>query len=138
MALTAHRLQRGPSSVYRRPDGVQSPHETPRVWRFHEVPTPLSSQRIVLFENEPSFRPDWLSLRDTLDSIRDEDLITTHDSARAKRPDCKSLSDAINELLRSNLDPTRWSSESAIFNDSEYEEGRNPLAPRFRKQDDGG
>lgn len=75
---------------------------------------------LFLFENEPSFRPDWLSIRDTLDSIRDEDLVTAHDAARAKRPDCKSLSDAINGILKSKLDPVRWSSESAIFNDSEY------------------
>jgi len=75
---------------------------------------------LFLFENEPTFRRDWLSIREVLDSITDADLIAAHRSARAKRRGCKSLSDAINGLLRARLDSDIWDAESAIFNHPEY------------------
>lgn len=75
---------------------------------------------LFLFENEPTFKHDWLAIREVLDGITDTDLMTAHNSARAKRPGCKSLSDAINGLLRARLSASEWEPESAIFNDPEY------------------
>lgn len=82
----------------------------------------LESHRngLFLFENDPVFTEDWRSVLEVLDSISDEDLITAHESARQRRPNCKSLSDAINGLLRERLDAQRWEPESAIFSDPEY------------------
>ena len=73
-----------------------------------------------LFENHPDFTDDWDSMRSVLDAISDEDLVAVHALARQKRPNCKSLSDAINGLLRARLDEARWERESAIFSDPAY------------------
>lgn len=77
-----------------------------------------------LFENDARYQADWLSITSVLDSITDEDLVEAHNAARRRRPNCKSLSDAINGLLRTRLDETRWARESAIFNDPEYTSNR--------------
>ena len=75
---------------------------------------------LFLFENDPAFVSDWMAVRHALDSITDEDLIAAHQEARSRRSNCKSLSDAINELLRRGLSGQRWERESAIFSDPEY------------------
>jgi hypothetical protein len=82
----------------------------------------LASHRngLFLFENDPSFVADWNAIRVALDSITDDRLIAAHQEARSRRPNCKSLSDAINELLRRGLSDERWERESAIFSDPEY------------------
>lgn len=82
----------------------------------------LASHRngLFLFENDPAFVTDWAAVCGALDSITDEDLIAAHQEARARRPNCKSLSDSINALLRHRLSGNRWEPESAIFSDPEY------------------
>lgn len=75
---------------------------------------------LFLFENDSKYSSDWFSLRTVLDGISDEDLMAAHEAARAKRPNCKSLSDAINALIRARLDASRWQPESAIFAEAEY------------------
>lgn len=79
---------------------------------------------LFLFENDETFRADWESLTAALRGISEADLITAHRAALLRRSSCKSLSDAINGLLRERLDQVMWSQESAIFNDPEYNRKR--------------
>lgn len=72
--------------------------------------------------NEPEFKNQYNELIDVIDGITDDDLIEKHLSFGAhnesKTP--KSLSKAINELLKERFVNCEWNSESGIFQDSQY------------------
>jgi hypothetical protein len=67
--------------------------------------------------NEPGFHHDWKELLGVIESISDADIISEYSANTPKR---KSISMAINNLLKSRLVEKRWDSESAIFNDANY------------------
>lgn len=75
---------------------------------------------LFLFQNDEKFKSDWTSICRAIEGITDDDLMTTHRAALLRRSDCKSLSDAINALLRERLGGSEWARESAIFSDPEY------------------
>jgi len=79
---------------------------------------------LFLFENDETFCTDWKSLTVALRGISEADLMAAHRAALLRRSSCKSLSDAINGLLRERLDSVMWAQESAIFNDPEYNQKR--------------
>ena len=70
---------------------------------------------------EPGFRSDWLELLSVIDSVTDDDIMEEHSSNTPMR---KSISMAINNLLRSRLVEKGWTPESAIFNDPDYHQTR--------------
>ena len=66
---------------------------------------------------EPGFHHDWKELLGVIESISDADIVSEYSANTPKR---KSISMAINNLLKSRLVEKRWDSESAIFNDANY------------------
>lgn len=71
--------------------------------------------------HEPGLQLDWLELLSVIESVTDDDIIEEH---TANTPNRKSISMAINNLLRSGLVEKGWTPESAIFNDPEYHNKR--------------
>lgn len=82
---------------------------------------------------EPEFRKEWHELQATITSISDEEIIRTHQLHFAQR---KSISTAINYLLKERLTEKNWNPESKIFSDDDYREGRWRLD--FAKESPGG
>lgn len=73
---------------------------------------------LELLENNPSYLEDWYELKSIIENITDEKLIsyfTTHSDGKNK-----SLSVAINRLLKDELVENGWQSESPIFQDPRY------------------
>ncbi|QCW99944.1 hypothetical protein FGM00_07465 [Aggregatimonas sangjinii] len=72
--------------------------------------------------NEPEFIDLFTEMTDLLTGISDEDLIAKHESYGAdnlvRTP--KSLSKAINDLLKERFVANEWSAESAIFQNPNY------------------
>ena len=68
-------------------------------------------------ENE--FLTEWKELKEVLSSISDEDIIQAHSDFT---PNNKSISRAINRLIKDGLERKNWISESAIFNDPNYQQ----------------
>lgn len=71
---------------------------------------------IILMERQ--FRNQYDELLSIISGISDEDIIQKHESYTNKQP--KSLSVAINELLKERFMAVGWYNESYIFQDSEY------------------
>ena len=72
-------------------------------------------QGILLANNNLAYSQTWQNLLDVIDSISDEEIINLHNSY-ATRP--KSISRAINTLLKDKLIANNWNEESAIFQSS--------------------
>ena len=66
---------------------------------------------------EAEFQYDWLELLSVIESISDDDIVKEHSVNTPKR---KSISMAINNLLKYRLVQKGWFSETAIFNDPDY------------------
>jgi hypothetical protein len=74
---------------------------------------------LELLENNPTYREDWLDIKSVLDGIDDHKLINyfnTHSTGKNK-----SLSVAINRLLKDELIAKGWRPESPIFQDPRYQ-----------------
>ena len=73
--------------------------------------------------NEPDFVDQFSELMEVISNISDADLIAKHTGYGAtnieKTP--KSLSKAINDLLKERFEAKEWQSESGIFQDSKYQ-----------------
>jgi hypothetical protein len=71
---------------------------------------------------QPEYIGQFLELYEILESITEEDMITTHESFGKKDVERtpKSISVAINKLLKDRFTELDWSPESAIFQDSNY------------------
>ena len=68
-------------------------------------------------ENE--FIAEWNEIQEVLSSISDEDIMQAHSDFT---PNNKSISRAINRLIKDGLERKNWISESAIFNDPNYQQ----------------
>lgn len=71
--------------------------------------------------SRPSFRHLLEELNTAINSISDEDLITSFHSNTSPS---KSISRDINYLLKDRLKSAGWASESPIFQDSEFSDNR--------------
>lgn len=71
--------------------------------------------------SQEHFSVNYQELRDAISSISDEHLI---DSFNSHTSPAKSLSRDINGLLKTELKSRGWAVESAIFQDSEFEDKR--------------
>lgn len=76
----------------------------------------------VIF-NEPEFIDQFVEILKIVDDITEEELITQHESYGVndieKTP--KSLSIAINSILKKRFKEAGWSQESKIFQDNQYQ-----------------
>lgn len=72
--------------------------------------------------NEPEFIDQFSELIQIITNITDTDLIEKHNSYGAEVIDRKpkSLSKAVNELLKERFEAANWQAESGIFQDSMY------------------
>ena len=73
--------------------------------------------------SQPEFKTDFEEIHDAIINITDEEIIRKHESYGAINESStpKSISKAINELLKEKLVFYGWNSESYIFQDSEYQ-----------------
>lgn len=73
--------------------------------------------------NEPSFIEQWLEVKNILTNIKDEDIIKEHQSygETDKNHSPKSISKALNVLLKNRFHANGWLPESPIFQDSNYQ-----------------
>ena len=67
---------------------------------------------LLLAQHNPNFSITWNNLLTTINSITDTEIINAH-NAFPNKP--KSLSKAINNLLKEKLMANNWNEESAIF-----------------------
>lgn len=72
-----------------------------------------------LLENNSTYKDDWLNLKSVLDNITDEKIVHYFQTHSADRN--KSLSVAINNLLKDELIQNGWAAESPIFQDPNYQ-----------------
>jgi len=75
----------------------------------------------IILENEDSYKETWSELLGAIESVSDEDIIAYHENSARK---AKSISEAINNLLKNNLVELGWRKESSIFQDDEYSGNR--------------
>ncbi|MEA2110948.1 MAG: BglII/BstYI family type II restriction endonuclease [Campylobacterota bacterium] len=75
----------------------------------------------IILENEVNYETTWFELLGAIKSISDEDIISYHENATRK---AKSISEAINNLLKDRLVNLGWKKESSIFQDDEYSGNR--------------
>ena len=71
----------------------------------------------IIFQIDEDLRDQYLSVLKVLDEITDQDIIT--EFLESNR-DAKSISEAINNLIRGRMVDERWQPESYIFADPVY------------------
>lgn len=74
----------------------------------------------ILFQMDEPLKDLWLEVKSVIDGISDEDLIKKHNEILKTQPETKSISKAINVLIKERLEAKRWNSESPIFADKAY------------------
>lgn len=97
----------------------------------------LTSHRFAqnIFDTDANIKKLWEELISVLDSITDEDLINKHNEILATQPETKSLSKAINALIKERLVPLGWNAESPIFADPDYDDSKGTWRLDFTKED---
>ena len=71
----------------------------------------------VTLNNIPEYRKVWNELQDVIKSITDEEIIQCHVNHYGKQ---KSISKAINHIIKDKLVRLDWKPESPIFQDDAY------------------
>jgi len=80
------------------------------------------SDQIV--KSDLKYKEDYDELISVINSISDKDLINAFNFRKQERPNIKSLSEPINQILKDKLLELSWNSESAIFYDKVYKTNR--------------
>ena len=75
----------------------------------------------IILENEKTYKKVWDELLKTIKSIEDDEIITYYENNNRK---AKSISEAINNILKDKLVKLGWNEESYIFQDDEYSGNR--------------
>ncbi len=75
----------------------------------------------IILENEKTYKKVWDELLKTIKSIEDNEIITYYENNNRK---AKSISEAINNILKDKLVKLGWNEESYIFQDDEYSGNR--------------
>lgn len=70
-----------------------------------------------LYERNGVFSEEWAEIADAIGSIKDEEIIREFESEKRK---AKSISQALNRLIKGKLEDRKWESESYIFADEDY------------------
>ena len=77
----------------------------------------------LLVENDSDFQLDYKELISVINSISDQDLIEKFNQRKSERQNIKSLSEPINNLLKTKLTQLGWKSESSLFKEPPYNQG---------------
>jgi len=72
--------------------------------------------------NDQEYKDTWLELLNVIDEIKDEKIIEYFNDPDHRR--AKSISEAINNILKDALVSLGWNKESYIFQDNEYRGNR--------------
>lgn len=75
----------------------------------------------IIFQLYPSINDCWKEVKKVLDGITDNDLIHQHLEILKEQEETKSLSKAINKLIKDRLTDLHWNAESPIFADAAYD-----------------
>ncbi len=75
----------------------------------------------IILNNEPEYKLVWNELLSAIKSITDNEIIEHHENNPRK---AKSISESINNILKSKLVTLGWNEESYIFQDDEYSGNR--------------
>ena len=75
----------------------------------------------IILNNEPNYKIVWNELLKAIKSITDDEIIEHHENNPRK---AKSISESINNILKSKLLILNWNEESYIFQDDEYSGNR--------------
>ncbi len=75
----------------------------------------------IILNNEPDYKIVWHELLSAIESITDNEIIKHHENNTRK---AKSISESINNILKSKLVHLGWNEESYIFQDDEYSGNR--------------
>jgi len=71
---------------------------------------------VAVLESQPEYTKLWKEIQQALDGISDEDIIQFHEEYFSKR---KSISTALNVLIKERMEGLGWDSESPIFSSDE-------------------
>lgn len=71
---------------------------------------------VAVLESQPEYAKLWREIQQALDGISDEDIIQLHQEKYSKR---KSISTALNALIKERMEGLGWESESPIFSSDE-------------------
>ncbi|WP_455543514.1 hypothetical protein [Intestinibacter sp.] len=72
---------------------------------------------LEILNTQSDFKVLWDEVTESLDNISDNDIINYFQNHRGKS---KSISKAINSLIKDQLTSRGWNAESFIFNDNNY------------------
>ena len=72
----------------------------------------------IIFDADPDLKYQWESIKKVLDEITDEDIISEFLS---QKRDAKSISEALNRIIKRKMVGAKWSAESYIFSDPRYQ-----------------
>lgn len=75
----------------------------------------------IIFQLDKELKDLWKEIKEVLDGISDQDLIEKHLSILSAQPETKSISKAINQLIKERLTALGWNPESQIFADVAYD-----------------
>ncbi|MEA3513332.1 MAG: BglII/BstYI family type II restriction endonuclease [Campylobacterota bacterium] len=75
----------------------------------------------IILKNEPDYKIVWNELLSAIENITDDEIIEHHENNPRK---AKSISESINNILKSKLVALGWNEESYIFQDDEYSGNR--------------
>ena len=87
-----------------------------------------------LFETIDKYKVLWQEVQDVLDNISDNDIINTHNQILRYSPETKSISKAINQLIKERLVEKGWKDESEIFADPDYSDNKGTWRLDFTKE----
>ena len=77
----------------------------------------------------------WNEIKNALNDISDEDIINKHNEVVSIQPETKSISKAINLLIKERLTALGWNAESPIFADPDYCDNKGTWRLDFAKGD---
>ena len=72
----------------------------------------------IIFQIDPDLKYQWESVKKVLDEITDEDIIAEFMNMNR---DAKSISEAINVVIKQRMVDAKWQAESYIFSDPKYQ-----------------
>ncbi len=75
----------------------------------------------IVFQLDPDMKDLWNEVKRVLDKITDEDIIVKHLEILTTQKETKSISKAINQLIKERLTDLHWNAESPIFADPNYD-----------------
>ena len=75
----------------------------------------------AVLESQPEYAKIWAEIQQALDGISDEDIIQMHEARFSNQ---KSISTALNVLIKDRMEDLNWETESPIFSSNFNESGR--------------